>query len=182
MKLTGLARAALADPSLVRAVALARSAVPDSVDITAPPSLRPFVLAALAADDTGAGRPVLAVTATSREAEDLAAALGCLLPDSGIAVFPAWETLPHERLSPRSDTVGRRLAVLRRPAHPDEAGPVRVGVAPARSVLQPQLKGLGDLEPGELHPGGTAPLEPGGTRPAAFAPARADAVTSRGGS
>ena len=26
-----------------------------------------------------------------------------------MAYYPAWETLPHERLSPRSDTVGRRL-------------------------------------------------------------------------
>ncbi len=31
-----------------------------------------------------------------------------------VEYFPAWETLPHERLSPRADTVGRRLAVLRR--------------------------------------------------------------------
>src|SRR5256886_5974730 len=141
MKLTGLARAALADPALARARDLARSAVPDSVDITAPASLRPFVVAAVAsADETGAGRPVLAVTATSREAEDLAAALGCLLPADEIAVFPSWETLPHERLSPRSDTVGRRLAVLRRLAHPNDK-PLRVLVAPVRSVLQPQLKG-----------------------------------------
>ncbi|WP_298273876.1 hypothetical protein, partial [uncultured Bradyrhizobium sp.] len=35
---------------------------------------------------------------------------------------PSWETLPHERLSPRSDTVGRRLAVLRRLRHPDPTG------------------------------------------------------------
>ena len=40
-----------------------------------------------------------------------------------MAYFPAWETLPHERLSPRSDTSGRRLAVLRRLAHPDPASP-----------------------------------------------------------
>jgi len=61
---------------------------------------------------------VLAVTATGREAEDLASALSSLLPPDSVAEFPAWETLPHERLSPRSDTVGRRLAVLRRIAHP----------------------------------------------------------------
>ena len=57
---------------------------------------------------SGAGRPVLAVTATTREAEDLAASLGDLLPADEVAVYPSWETLPHERLSPRSDTVGRR--------------------------------------------------------------------------
>ena len=64
---------------------------------------------------------MLAVTATGREAEDLAEALGSLLgPDVGRRTIPSWETLPHERLSPRADTVGRRLAVLRRLAHPEE--------------------------------------------------------------
>src|SRR4030095_4504586 len=96
-------------------------------------------------------RPVLAVTATSREAEDLADALGCLISPDRVAVYPAWETLPHERLSPRSDTVGRRLAVLRRLAHPD-GRELSVVVAPVRSVLQPQLKGLGDPHAVELVP------------------------------
>ena len=43
---------------------------------------------------------------------------GCVVDPATVAYYPAWETLPHERLSPRSDTVGRRLAVLRRLAHP----------------------------------------------------------------
>jgi transcription-repair coupling factor (superfamily II helicase) len=112
----------------------------EQVELTATPALRPFLIAAVA---TAAEGPfVLAVTATSREAEDLADALGCLLEPDQVAVYPCWETLPHERLSPRSDTVGRRLAVLRRLAHPDPAtGRLRVVVAPIRSVLQPQLAG-----------------------------------------
>ena len=65
-----------------------------------------------------AGRTVLAVAATAREAEDLVSALGGLMDPDEVAYYPAWETLPHERLSPRSDTVGRRLAVLRRLRHP----------------------------------------------------------------
>jgi transcription-repair coupling factor (superfamily II helicase) len=185
MKLSGLLRAALADPALSRARDLARAAhthIP--VELTAPSSLRPFVVAAAAAEGDGGGRPVLAVTATSREAEDLAAALGCLLPADQVVVYPAWETLPHERLSPRSDTVGRRLAVLRRLAHPDTGdaarGPVHVVVAPVRSVLQPQLKGLGDLEPVELHPGGNADLDDVVRRLADIAYARVDLVTKRG--
>ena len=44
----------------------------------------------------------------------LTAALGAFLPPHAVAAFPGWETLPHERLSPRSDTVGQRIAVLRR--------------------------------------------------------------------
>jgi transcription-repair coupling factor (superfamily II helicase) len=180
MKLTGLLSAALADPALSRARDLARAGhVELPVEITAPASARPFIVSAVAADPVGAGRPVLAVTATSREADDLAAALRCLLPADEVVVYPSWETLPHERLSPRSDTVGRRLAVLRRLAHPDE-GPVRVVVAPVRSVLQPQLKGLGDLEPVELHAGSRADLDDVVHRLGEIAYARVDLVTKRG--
>jgi len=176
MKLAGLSAAALDDPALTRARDLARAGHTDQVDLTGPPALRAFVTAAIAAE-----RPVLAVTATGREAEDLAAALTCLLEPDSVAVYPAWETLPHERLSPRSDTVGRRLAVLRRLAHPTAEAPrPRVVVAPVRSVLQPQLKGLGDLEPIELRPGGSADLDALTTRLAELAYTRVDLVTKRG--
>ncbi|GIF76216.1 transcription-repair-coupling factor [Asanoa siamensis] len=122
---------------------------------------------------------MLAVTATSREADDLAAALGSLLPADQIVSYPAWETLPHERLSPRSDTVGRRLAVLRRLAHPGD-NPVKVVVAPVRSMLQPQLKRLGDLEPVELAAGQDADLDEVAHRLNDMAYARVDLVTKRG--
>ncbi|MER7275397.1 transcription-repair coupling factor [Dactylosporangium sp. NPDC000244] len=176
MKLAGLTDAVLADPALARARDLARAGHSDQVDLTGPPALRAFVAAAVAGE-----RPVLAVTATGREAEDLAAALTCLLEPDTVAVYPSWETLPHERLSPRSDTVGRRLSVLRRLAHPTAEAPrPRVVVAPVRSVLQPQLKGLGDLEPIELRPGGSADLDALTVRLAELAYARVDLVTKRG--
>jgi transcription-repair coupling factor (superfamily II helicase) len=183
VQLAGLIPAAMRDRGLARARDLARKggADSDALDLTAPASLRPFVVAAVAgaADSGGAGRPVLAVTATSREADDLADALGCLISPDRVAVFPSWETLPHERLSPRSDTVGRRLAVLRRLAHPDD-NPVHVVVAPVRSLLQPQFKGLGDLEPVELTTGATAELEDVARRLTDMAYARVDLVTKRG--
>ncbi|MGH3681273.1 MAG: transcription-repair coupling factor, partial [Natronosporangium sp.] len=141
----------------------------------------PFLAAAVAAETGGggAGRPVLAVTATSREAEDLAAALADLLPPDQVVCYPAWETLPHERLSPRSDTVGRRLAVLRRLAHPGERR-LSVVVAPVRSVLQPQIRGLGDLAPVRLRPGDSVDLADLARRLADLAYARVDLVTKRG--
>ena len=61
-------------------------------------------------------------------------------------MFPSWETLPHERLSPGVDTVGERLMVLRRLAHPDDARlgpPLRVVVTTVRSLLQPMAPGPG---------------------------------------
>ncbi|MEV4414968.1 transcription-repair coupling factor [Catellatospora sp. NPDC049609] len=172
MNLTGLLEAALTDPALARAVALAGTE--PQLDLTAPASARPFLVAGAARR-----RPVLVVTATSREAEDLAEALGEFLDPATVAVYPAWETLPHERLSPRSDTVGRRLAVLRQLAHP-EGRPLRVVVAPVRSMLQPQLKGLGDLEPIDLRPGTSAPLDELTHTLHDLAYARVDLVTKRG--
>ncbi|MGH3367371.1 MAG: transcription-repair coupling factor [Nocardioidaceae bacterium] len=157
-----------------------------TLDLTAPQAIRPFVVAALAADAEygGAGRPVLAVTATAREAEDLTTALGSLLDADSVALYPGWETLPHERLSPRSDTVGRRLAVLRRLVHPGEpgmpAGPISVVVAPVRSVLQPQVGGLADLEPVSLQVGDEVDLEDVVRGLSAAAYHRVDLVERRG--
>ncbi|MGB3592749.1 MAG: hypothetical protein WA994_01105, partial [Ornithinimicrobium sp.] len=67
--------------------------------VSAPAGMWPMLSAAMARD-----RPVLVVTATGREADDVARRLGDFMAPEGIATFPSWETLPHERLSPRSDT------------------------------------------------------------------------------
>ena len=172
------------------------------VDVSASDGTRPFLVATLAermaeaAGKSAAGKsaagesaaggpaPIVVVTATTREAEDLATALGAFLPPDGIAVFPSWETLPHERLSPRSDTVGRRLAVLRRVAHPDLAdsayGPLSVVVAPVRALLQPVTKGLGELVPVRLEAGDERPLEDVVDALAAAAYTRTDLVERRG--
>src|SRR3954452_7148084 len=177
--LSGLSDAVLADPTLDEAIADARGGAVRALGLTGPAAVRPFVIDGL----VRAGRRVLAVTATAREAEDLVEALGSLLDPDTVALYPSWETLPHERLSPRSDTVGRRLAVLRRLAHPGANaanGPLQVVVAPVRSVLQPQVKGLGDLEPVELAPGDTAALEDVVRRLSAAAYSRVDLVEKRG--
>ena len=120
MDLRHLLPVLLDDAGLRRAVTSAVSAgTTVGLELGAPGPMRPVVVATLAAAaPDGAGRMVLAVTATDREAADLAAALESLLPPHCVAEYPAWETLPHERLSPRADTVGRRLAVRRRLRHP----------------------------------------------------------------
>ncbi|MFF1509150.1 transcription-repair coupling factor [Streptomyces sp. NPDC058326] len=181
MSLHGLLDVVVKDAALAEAVKAASDGNRPHVDLIGPAAARPFAVAALARDS---GRPVLAVTATGREAEDLAAALRSLLDPDTVVEYPSWETLPHERLSPRSDTVGRRLAVLRRLAHPRDddpaAGPVSVVVAPIRSVLQPQVKGLGDLEPVSLRSGQTADLNGIVEGLAAAAYSRVELVEKRG--
>jgi transcription-repair coupling factor (superfamily II helicase) len=152
-RLAGLLDAALRDPAL--AGALDSVGAPTQM-ISGPAALQPLAIAAVAGR---ADRLVLAVTSTGREAEDLVDALRCLLAPDTVALYPGWETLPHERLSPRADTVGQRLAVLRRLTHPTEddaaSGPLSVVVAPVRALLQPQVPGLGDLEPVVLRAGDT---------------------------
>jgi transcription-repair coupling factor (superfamily II helicase) len=185
MNLAGLATLIGREPTLSAAIADGRAGL-SALDLTAPPALRPFLAATLAAPPDGPGRTVLVVTATAREGEELTDALADLHNPSEVAYYPAWETLPHERLSPRSDTVGRRLAVLRRLAHPKAAdgdtgaGPVRILVASVRSVLQPQVKGLADLEPVELAVGDEVELDDVVRRLAAAAYHRVDLVERRG--
>ena len=146
----------------------------DELTLRGPEALRPFVSAALSRTGT-----VLVVTATAREGEDLVAELGDLIGPDEVAYYPAWETLPHERLSPRSDTVGRRLAVLRRLVHADPK-PLRVVVAPVRSLLQPQVKGLADLAPVSISTGDDHGLERLVADLAAAAYVRVDLVERRG--
>ncbi|MEK0155396.1 transcription-repair coupling factor [Arthrobacter oryzae] len=199
--LTGLRRALAGDTTFARVQAEASRGFEtrsEDYQVSAPAGLRAALLAemsdglaALHAASSGAqgGNPddggaplVVAVTATGREAEDLTAALRAFLPADSVAEFPSWETLPHERLSPRSDTVGRRLSVLRRLAHPETAsgGPLRVVVAPVRAVLQPIVAGLGDLAPVTLKVGQEAPFSRVVKSLADAAYARVDMVSRRG--
>ncbi|GAA2521535.1 transcription-repair coupling factor [Rarobacter incanus] len=128
-----------------------------AADIIGPAGVRAPVLAHLSRQ-----APVVAITATGKEADELAAALRCYLPDDDVAVLPAWETLPHERLSPRSDTVATRLAVFRRLTHPEPDGmarAIRALVMPARALLQPVVAGLGELVPVAARQGQSADMD-----------------------
>ena len=42
----------------------------------------------------------------------MAQSLGAVAPHATVLDLPAWETLPHERLSPSAETVGRRIRTL----------------------------------------------------------------------
>ncbi len=150
------------------------------IEIAAPAGMRAILSAQVsdalvAAEHEGV---VLVVTATGREAEEVSESLGAYMDRASVAEFPSWETLPHERLSPRSDTVGRRLEVLRR-LHDGDPN-LKVIIAPIRAVLQPLVQGLGQLRPVQLELG----AEPGFDQVikdlAAAAYARVDMVTHRG--
>lgn len=182
MTLTGLLPVFARDPQLAKAIELAHSGAREH-QVVGPRALTPLLCSLLAASQYG-NRMLVAVTATTREAEDLAAELRGFLPAESVVEFPAWETLPHERLSPTHDTVGRRLQVLRRLAHPDDrwsgSDEIKVVVAGVRALLQPIVSGLGDLEPVSIRAGESPGLESTVERLVAIGYERTDLVTRRG--
>ncbi|OFT28545.1 transcription-repair coupling factor [Corynebacterium sp. HMSC08D02] len=121
--LGGLLTMALTDPKLK---GLVGNIGVDSLHVTGIDQVRSWATGALARQV-----PVLLVTATSHEAEDLTAELQAMLGKGKVANFPAFETLPHERLSPAPDVVGARAKVLWEMP--------QVIVASARAFCQPVL-------------------------------------------
>ncbi|MGH2689879.1 MAG: transcription-repair coupling factor, partial [Actinomycetota bacterium] len=85
--------------------------------------------------------PLVVVLPRSRDAEAFAAELELWLGDppergeghAGVALFPAWEVLPGESMSPTLETMGRRMRVLRDLAAGRGAAVI---VAPVRAFLQ----------------------------------------------
>ncbi|MBY0291302.1 MAG: transcription-repair coupling factor, partial [Mycobacteriaceae bacterium] len=174
--IAGVVDLALRDPSLQKVAARAADK-PADLTMVGPSSARVYVASALAS----AG-PLLVVTATGREADDLTAELHGVFGDA-VALFPSWETLPHERLSPGVDTVGARLMLLRRLAHPDDdrlGPPLRVVVTTTRSLLQPMAPDLAEVEPVTLTVGGEAEFEDVIAQLVDLAYTRVDMVGKRG--
>ncbi|MGN6426587.1 MAG: DEAD/DEAH box helicase, partial [Leifsonia sp.] len=133
--------------------------------------------------EAGASQAVLVITATGRESESVRAALPCVLPEAEIVEFPAWETLPHERLSPSAEIVGKRLTALRRLADwaaGDQRTPF-ILVASVRAALQPLADNLTEYGTIELAAGGRG-FDLGGlaSQLVDLAYARVDMVTRRG--
>ncbi len=154
-------------------------------DFSLTDGLRVPLLAGLLARraEAGAAPALLVITATGRESESVRGALPCVLPGAEVVEFPAWETLPHERLSPSAEIVGKRLTALHRLAgwaKGDRATPIVV-VASVRAALQPLADNLTDYATVELTAGGRG-FDLGGIvqQLVDLAYARVDMVTRRG--
>ncbi|TMK18297.1 MAG: transcription-repair coupling factor [Actinobacteria bacterium] len=154
------------------AFAEAADALTAAATVTAVPPLRPAVIAGVARRKAG---PWLVVTSGSREAERLAEELKTWAPDT--VLFPAWETLPHEKLSPRAETVARRLDALHRMRSEE---PPRIVVAPVRAAIQHMVPGSAEVEPIVVRQGSEASLDELVSALARFGYGRTDMVTSRG--
>jgi len=88
------------------------------------PSVTPFLVA-----DEAKEKQILLVAHSSQRATELAQELAELI--DGVMEFPAWETLPHEKLSPNSDTVARRINTIL------NINQAKVVVTSARALVQP---------------------------------------------
>ena len=131
--------------------AFARIAGASNAVLAVPEAARPIVLAALAG--RRGRRPLVIATPTGTMAGQLADDLAQFAAPGEVELFPAWETLPFERVSPSVETMGRRLRVLHRLHAPDRS-PLIV-VAGIRALLQ-RLGTWGDAAaPIVVRPGDT---------------------------
>ena len=145
-------------------------------EVVVPDVARAFLLAGIA---KAGGRLVVVTTATTADAEALAADVAAFLGPEEAATFPAWETLPHERLSPRSETVAARLRLLHRLGLPDLGG-LRLVTVPARAMMQPLAPGLDAVDPVRVASGDRVELEELLERLVAAGYSRTDMVERRG--
>lgn len=111
--------------------------------VVVPEFAQAVVIAALAISSDRS--PIVVAAPTGSQAEVLAADLGVFLGDGQVELFPAWETLPFERLSPTVVTVGQRLQVLNRLSHVGQCP--KVVVASGRSLAQILAPGTGANPP-----------------------------------
>ena len=143
----------------------------DASHIVAPLPTYPFLLA-----QRSHNRPLLVITSSSRSAEDLVNELREL--HSNVLEFPAWETLPHERLSPRSDTVAKRIQTLYELEKPQATYPIVV--TPVRGAIHRIIASLGKGELLKLEIGKEQSLDELVRHLGALAYSRTDLVERRG--
>ncbi|MFP3905816.1 MAG: transcription-repair coupling factor [Acidimicrobiales bacterium] len=111
--------------------------------LAVPEAAQAFAVGGLAT--LGDRRPFVVCVPTTADAERLAADLSTFLGSDQVEVFPAWETLPFERVSPSVETMGQRLRVLWHLQDPERAP--QVLVAPVRALVQRLGPGAAEVEP-----------------------------------
>ena len=137
-------------PPLLRAEpALAALAGSSAAVVAVPEAARAITIAGLA--HLSGRHPLVVAVPTSSEADRVAHDLRAFLGQDDVDVFPAWETLPFERVSPSVDTMGRRLRAMWRLRDPERMP--RVLVASVRALVQRLGPHVDEVEPVVIHPG-----------------------------
>jgi transcription-repair coupling factor (superfamily II helicase) len=120
-----------------------------------------FAIAAVA--EHGARRPVVVAVPNGATAERLAHEIAAWIGPSEVALFPAWETLPFERVSPAVETMGHRLELMWRLRRLRDgvsgSGVPSVIVSTVRALLQRLGPHVEDAEPVEVTRGAKVDLD-----------------------
>ena len=111
------------------------------IDQKAPQLEAPAFISGVALAKRAMEKRLLVVTASSRLASELKDEICTYLGDGAAEEFPPWETLPHEKLSPKSDTVAARVKTI---CHLSEA---RVVVTSVRALIQPISQQISRFKP-----------------------------------
>jgi transcription-repair coupling factor (superfamily II helicase) len=134
---------------LRRHPALSGLAGASSAVLAVPEPALAFVVAGLS--QLSGRHPLVVAVPSTPQAERLVHDLGAYLGPAEVDLFPAWETLPFERVSPSVETMGRRLRAMWRLKDP--ARSPRVVVAPVRSLMQRLGPHVEEVEPITVRPG-----------------------------
>ncbi len=97
-------------------------------------------------------RPLVVALPTTGDAERMVRDLEAYLGADAVELFPAWETLPFERVSPSVEAMGRRLRTMWRLRQGGDVAPLVV-VAPVRALVQRLGPHVEDVEPVVIRPG-----------------------------
>ena len=165
-------------------VQVSKSLTNKLLEVVAPTGAQPWILSAIAdlRQSKKLSQQCLVVVSSGREAEDLVEFLTSTNPDAEVLEFASWETLPHERLSPSAETVGRRLKTLHRlnELNKEKSNKQVFVIASIRSALQPVVLGLADYPPLNLKVPGEYLLPELTLKLVEIAYQRVDMVTKRG--
>ncbi|HZB40415.1 MAG TPA: transcription-repair coupling factor, partial [Ilumatobacter sp.] len=136
-------------PKLLRdEQAVTRALGEPNARLAIPEVARPISIAALAG--LSSRSPLVVACPTGSMAGQLYDDLQQFLGREHVALFPAWETLPFERISPNVETMGQRLEVLWRLRDPERCPTVIV--SGVRALLQKLGPGALEVEPIVVRP------------------------------
>ena len=117
--------------------------------LAVPESARSAVVASLL--HANSRRPVIVAVPTGTMAQEVADDLSAFLGAENVELFPAWETLPFERVSPAVHTMGARMRTMWR-LRTDGQQP-SVVVAGTRALLQKLAPGSTTVDPIRINVG-----------------------------
>ncbi len=137
MSFTQLVDLVAEDPAITRIVGRA-----STVLAVADPA-RAMAIAGLAR--ASERHPIVVVFPTGTEVDRVASDLAVYLGPDDVLTFPAWETLPFERVSPSIETMGQRLRTIWHLQDPERCP--KVVLTSVRALIQRLTPHVDELEP-----------------------------------